>query len=257
MLAQVAIPLAIALGDDAMLARYLDESLLVDDARNGPFTATQTRVAAAHAMGLAATNRVGEGPRAARTRGRVADHSLRHGAADRGDRDASSRARGETCAHCSKPLRGLKAIASIKHCSPSWTLALRSRARLDAAQRFAAIGWPLLEARALEMAGEPRRAIAIYKRCGAAGELRRLEFGESASAQAAPLGALTPRERELALQVASGKANRAVADALSIGEKTVEKYLTSIYTKLGLTSRAQLAALVRCLAAPTRLSVKV
>ena len=115
---------------------------------------------------------------------------------------------------------------------------------LDAAQRFAAIGWPLLEARALEMAGEPRRAIAIYKRCGAAGELRRLEFGENASAQASPLGALTPRERELALQVASGKANRAVADALSIGEKTVEKYLTSIYAKLGLTSRAQLAALV-------------
>jgi DNA-binding CsgD family transcriptional regulator len=46
------------------------------------------------------------------------------------------------------------------------------------------------------------------------------------------------------LQVAAGKPNRAVADALSIGEKTVEKYLTSIYAKLGLTSRAQLAAFV-------------
>jgi DNA-binding CsgD family transcriptional regulator len=32
--------------------------------------------------------------------------------------------------------------------------------------------------------------------------------------------------------------------SLSIGEKAVEKYLTSIYAKLGLTSRAQLAALV-------------
>jgi DNA-binding NarL/FixJ family response regulator len=53
---------------------------------------------------------------------------------------------------------------------------------------------------------------------------------------------LTRREREVAELIASGKDNRAVADALSVSKKTVEKYLTSIYLKLGLTSRAQLAA---------------
>ena len=242
MLAQVGIPLAIALGDDALLARHLDESLLAD-AGNGPFTATQTRVAAANAMGFVATKRIGE---ARGLLGRVAESlTIAHGMALpivalatllpelagelRPLLEGASRPPGD------RINKALLAFVDAPAMLPS---------ALDAAQRFAAIGWPLLEARALEMAGETRRAIAIYKRCGAAGELRRMEFGENASAQASPLGALTPRERELALQVASGKANRAVADALSIGEKTVEKYLTSIYAKLGLTSRAQLAALV-------------
>ena len=58
------------------------------------------------------------------------------------------------------------------------------------------------------------------------------------------LGLLTARERELALLIAAGKPNRAAAAELSITEKAVEKYLTSIYAKFGLKSRAQLAALV-------------
>ena len=58
------------------------------------------------------------------------------------------------------------------------------------------------------------------------------------------LGMLTARERELALLIAAGKPNRAAAAELSITEKAVEKYLTSIYAKFGLKSRSQLAALV-------------
>jgi DNA-binding NarL/FixJ family response regulator len=52
---------------------------------------------------------------------------------------------------------------------------------------------------------------------------------------------LTPRERDVAALVAAGKPNQAVAEALAISRKAVEKYLTSIYEKLGVTSRAQLA----------------
>ncbi len=242
MLAQVAIPLAIALGDDAMLARHLDESP-PSDAGIGPLTATQTRVAAAHAMGLAATGRTDE---ARALLERVLESlTTAHGMAlpivalttIMPRRAGEIRPLLEAAAQPDGDRINKALLAFLDACLAP------SRAP-DAAQRFAALGWPLLEARALEMAGETRRAIVIYKRFGAAGELRRLEFGENASAPASPLGALTPRERELALQVASGKANRAVADALSIGEKTVEKYLTSIYAKLGLTSRAQLAALV-------------
>ena len=59
-----------------------------------------------------------------------------------------------------------------------------------------------------------------------------------------PLDLLTSRERELALLVAAGKSNRAAAEALSVSEKAIEKYLTSIYAKLGMTSRVQLAAYV-------------
>ena len=58
------------------------------------------------------------------------------------------------------------------------------------------------------------------------------------------LSALTPRERDVALRVAAGEGNRAAARALSVTEKAVEKYLTTIYQKLGVSSRSQLTALV-------------
>jgi DNA-binding NarL/FixJ family response regulator len=55
---------------------------------------------------------------------------------------------------------------------------------------------------------------------------------------------LTERERAVAEQVAAGKGNRAAAATLAVSEKTIEKALTSIYAKLGLSSRAQLAAYI-------------
>ncbi|MBX5446668.1 LuxR C-terminal-related transcriptional regulator, partial [Sphaerobacter sp.] len=56
------------------------------------------------------------------------------------------------------------------------------------------------------------------------------------------LGGLTRREYEVALQVALGKTNREIAADLSIGEKTVEMHVSNSLNKLGLRSRAQLAA---------------
>jgi DNA-binding NarL/FixJ family response regulator len=56
------------------------------------------------------------------------------------------------------------------------------------------------------------------------------------------LGGLTKRERDVAELVAQGKANRAIARELGIGERTVEGYVTSALAKLDLTSRTQLAA---------------
>lgn len=58
------------------------------------------------------------------------------------------------------------------------------------------------------------------------------------------LGGLTRREYEVALHVALGKTNREIAADLSIGEKTVEMHVSNCLTKLGLRSRAQLAAWV-------------
>src|SRR3954468_14936164 len=56
------------------------------------------------------------------------------------------------------------------------------------------------------------------------------------------LGGLTRRERDVAELVAQGHANRAVARALGIGERTVEGYVASALAKLDFTSRTQLAA---------------
>ena len=42
--------------------------------------------------------------------------------------------------------------------------------------------------------------------------------------------------------MARGLSNRQIADALSIGERTVESHVASILAKWGLASRTQLAA---------------
>jgi DNA-binding NarL/FixJ family response regulator len=49
-----------------------------------------------------------------------------------------------------------------------------------------------------------------------------------------PLGALTPREREVLALVAEGLSNQAIADRLVITLRSAEKYVSSIFTKLGL-----------------------
>ena len=49
-----------------------------------------------------------------------------------------------------------------------------------------------------------------------------------------PLDALTPREHELLTEMASGKNNAAIAEALVITERSVEKYIHSIFQKLDL-----------------------
>ncbi len=112
-----------------------------------------------------------------------------------------------------------------------------------AAERFDALEWPLLAAQALELAGDDEAARRAYRALGAHAEVRRLERDFASTEEAAGLQtSLTPRERELVRVIAEGKTNRAAAVALSISEKAVEKHLTSIYSKLGMTSRAQLAA---------------
>jgi DNA-binding CsgD family transcriptional regulator len=55
-------------------------------------------------------------------------------------------------------------------------------------------------------------------------------------------GALSPREQEVLTLVTAGKTNRAIAGDLSISEKTVARHLSNIFTKLGLSSRAEATA---------------
>ena len=63
----------------------------------------------------------------------------------------------------------------------------------------------------------------------------------SAQVAKAAFGGLTRRERDAASLLAQGKANRAIARSLGIGERTVEGYIASALAKLGFTSRTQLA----------------
>jgi DNA-binding CsgD family transcriptional regulator len=75
--------------------------------------------------------------------------------------------------------------------------------------------------------------------------------GRSAGGRA---GELTPSELEVARLVAQGNSNRAVADRLFLSTKTVAAHLTSVYAKLGVRSRTELALRLRDEPAKTRTS---
>ena len=50
-----------------------------------------------------------------------------------------------------------------------------------------------------------------------------------------PLRHLTPRELEVLAEIASGKNNAAIAEALVLSGRAVEKHINSIFSKLGLS----------------------
>jgi two-component system nitrate/nitrite response regulator NarP len=58
-----------------------------------------------------------------------------------------------------------------------------------------------------------------------------------------PLERLSPRERRIARLVARGMRNRDIGNQLSIGEGTVKVYLHTMYQKLGIENRTELALL--------------
>jgi DNA-binding CsgD family transcriptional regulator len=106
---------------------------------------------------------------------------------------------------------------------------------LPAAQRAAAIS-------------ELEQAAAIFERRGAAWRrdraleaLRRLgSAGRRAAASALGPTSLTRREREVARLAARGMSAKEIAQALFVGERTVETHLGSVYAKLGVESKLQL-----------------
>ena len=53
---------------------------------------------------------------------------------------------------------------------------------------------------------------------------------------------LTEREREVAALIARGKSNREIAENLVVGVRTVETHISNIFSKLGCSSRAQIAS---------------
>ena len=54
-----------------------------------------------------------------------------------------------------------------------------------------------------------------------------------------PLANLSPREREVLTLMAEGRTNRAIADALFISVHAVEKHVTNIFSRLGLSPTAE------------------
>ena len=86
------------------------------------------------------------------------------------------------------------------------------------------------------MSMEPAIEYALSEDDSSTIATRTPEHTSSATARTPP--ALTRREREVARLVARRLTNRQIAEELFVSPRTVDTHLTSIYHKLGVTSRA-------------------
>ena len=83
-------------------------------------------------------------------------------------------------------------------------------------------------------------ARATYLRLGAAPDVARLDA--VASGVDRDRHGLTRRELEVLRLLAAGSTNRAIAEALSISNRTVDRHVSNIFDKLGVSSRAAATA---------------
>jgi DNA-binding NarL/FixJ family response regulator len=85
---------------------------------------------------------------------------------------------------------------------------------------------------------ECRSARTTFEKLGARHDLACLAEAERKQAP----GGLTPRELGVLRLVASGKTNKAIAAELSLSEKTVDRHLSNIFSKLNVNSRSAATA---------------
>jgi DNA-binding NarL/FixJ family response regulator len=124
-----------------------------------------------------------------------------------------------------------------------------SPARLEHGKARTELGAALRRANRRSQAREQlRQAVELATICGATHLAARAER-ELLATGARPrrialsgADSLTPSERRVAELAASGPTNREIAQALFVTQRTIEVHLTSIYRKLGISSRSQLAA---------------
>jgi DNA-binding CsgD family transcriptional regulator len=114
---------------------------------------------------------------------------------------------------------------------------------------------PYLAARVRVLAGLACRALgdregasleldaarAVFEQLGAAPDLARIDSLTRDAASGQRHG-LTPRELQVLRLVAAGKTNKAIAAELCLSEKTVDRHVSNIFTKLDVPSRAAATA---------------
>jgi DNA-binding NarL/FixJ family response regulator len=131
------------------------------------------------------------------------------------------------------------ALASLRR---AWTAWQEIQAPYEAARARVLVGLGCRtlgdeEAAALELDA----ARGVFAQLGATPDLARLEALAGQQAAAGAHG-LTARELQVLRLLAAGKTNHAIASDLVLAEKTVDRHVSNIYAKLGVSSRAAATA---------------
>ena len=150
--------------------------------------------------------------------------------------------------------RSLRVLGTIErdgglaHLEEACALLARAPARLEEAKALAALGEVLRRSNHPTEAREPlRRALELAEASGADALVEHARMSIYAtgarprtSAVRGP-AALTSSERRVAGLAVEGLSNRDIAQMLYVTPKTIEVHLSSVYRKLDITSRRQLA----------------
>ena len=83
-------------------------------------------------------------------------------------------------------------------------------------------------------------ALRTFRELGAEPDIHRLE--RMADRRASMPGGLSGREAEVLRMVAAGHTNRAIASELGLSERTIDRHVSNIFTKLGVSSRTAATA---------------
>jgi len=131
---------------------------------------------------------------------------------------------------------------ALAHLRESWTLWQElgapyeaARVRVLLAQACRQVG----DAAAAELELETARS--VFDRLGASPDVKRVDALRQPRRDSADQ-VLTPRELQVIDLVAKGKTNRAIAEELSISERTVDRHVSNILLKLQLPSRSAATA---------------
>ena len=144
----------------------------------------------------------------------------------------TARAEGEVLLAEGKPREALRALRS------AFGLWQQLDAPYEAARVRVAIARACRTLGDIETAElETAAARHVFEALGAAPALADLDGGAGGSSHG-----LSPREREVLHHLAGGRTNREIADQLGISERTVDRHVSNLYTKLDVSTRSAATA---------------
>ena len=142
---------------------------------------------------------------------------------------------------------GIEACRTIRSIDPSvralFLTSFDDDEALFAAIMAGAAGYVLKEIRGSDLVDAVRRVAAGQSLIDPSVTARLLDRVRTGQGAGSELSSLTPQETRLLGYIAEGLTNREIAEKMSLAEKTVKNYVSSVLAKLGVGRRAQAAVI--------------